>query len=423
MTTFVELHALRSFPPSNLNRDDAGTPKTAIFGGTRRLRISSQCLKRTWRTSQEFRGSFSEEQLGVRTRRLPSEVLKILERSHRPLAGPARDGLLTLLASIGRRRGPTQPEPDGEDHDDADADAAIESEDAAAPRTPHLLFLGRPEIEAVARFAGDKAADLAKLSTGRKVDSKALDKLRKALKEHLEQATTKHAVDVGLFGRFATSAEFDTVDGALQVAHALGTQKVEVEDDYYTAVDDLAEEAGAGYLGEREYASSVLYLYACCDLAQLERNLGRRSGGGREADEEAARLARRSLPAVVRALTQAVPRGTRTGSAPNTPAEYVEIVVRNGAPLSFANAFLKAVDARDSDGDVMAASISRLSDHRNALEAAYGRAPGPGKRLVMSLRDAGGLNSGDAVKTIDELGQRLALALDSSGGTRSPGSR
>ncbi len=76
MTTFIEMHALRSFPPSNLNRDDLGTPKTAVFGGTRRLRISSQCLKRTWRMSEHFRGAFADNQLGIRTDRLPEVVLK-----------------------------------------------------------------------------------------------------------------------------------------------------------------------------------------------------------------------------------------------------------------------------------------------------------------------------------------------------------
>ncbi|HEX9640777.1 MAG TPA: type I-E CRISPR-associated protein Cas7/Cse4/CasC, partial [Candidatus Krumholzibacteria bacterium] len=97
MTTFIEMHALRSFPPSNLNRDDLGTPKTAVFGGVRRLRISSQCLKRTWRMSEHFRGAFAEEQLGVRTDRLVGEVFKVIEDS---LDEASRDGLVALLGSI-----------------------------------------------------------------------------------------------------------------------------------------------------------------------------------------------------------------------------------------------------------------------------------------------------------------------------------
>lgn len=100
MTTFIEVHALRSFPPSNLNRDDLGTPKTAVFGGTRRLRISSQCLKRTWRMSEHFRGAFAEEQLGIRTDRLPEKVLEAVGDA---LGEEAQSGLVALLTSIGKK--------------------------------------------------------------------------------------------------------------------------------------------------------------------------------------------------------------------------------------------------------------------------------------------------------------------------------
>ena len=112
MTTYVEFHTLRAFPPSNLNRDDLGTPKTAIFGGARRLRISSQCLKRTWRMSEHFRGAFAEEQLGVRTDRMPEVVLKALDDS---IDKTARDGLLALLSSIGKKSGKAASDEDDDD--------------------------------------------------------------------------------------------------------------------------------------------------------------------------------------------------------------------------------------------------------------------------------------------------------------------
>src|SRR5881394_1707457 len=112
MSTFIEMHALRSFPPSNLNRDDLGTPKTAVFGGARRLRISSQCLKRTWRMSEHFRGPFAEDQLGIRTDRLPGEVLKALGDAFNKSSG---EGLVALLASLGKKNAKEKPEDDGED--------------------------------------------------------------------------------------------------------------------------------------------------------------------------------------------------------------------------------------------------------------------------------------------------------------------
>lgn len=414
MTTFIEVHALRSFPPSNLNRDDLGTPKTAVFGGARRLRISSQCLKRTWRMSEQFRGSFADDQLGVRTDRLPEAVLEALGHS---LDGPSREGLVALLASIGKKGAKPAAGEDDDGEDVGGADTAAQSQaspDLAKPRTPHLLFLSRQEIEAVGAFARLKKDALANLLTKKKIDSKRLEKLRKDLKEHLESLTSRNAVDVGLFGRFVTSDELDTVEGALQVAHGLGTQTVEVEYDYFTAVDDRDDgPGGAVHLGETEYASSVLYLYACCDLGQLERNLGARSTEGRSPDDESRKLARHSLPPLVRSIAEATPKGKKTGTAPHTPAEYVEVVVRRGAPLSFANAFTKPVEAREAAGDVMSASIARLVAHRDRLEAAYGRDKDAVARFVLCLREVNGGGAADAaVSSMDELARRLAAALE-----------
>lgn len=408
MSIFVELHALRSFPPSNLNRDDLGTPKTALFGASRRLRISSQCLKRTWRMAEQFRGDFAATELGIRTDRLPSVVLEQLGKS---IDEPARSGLLALLGSLGKK-----DKKAAEDGEAADAlEAAGEDEDAGEEdqtRTAHLLFLSRQEIEAVAGFAKERAEQLSKIYSKKKVSPDQLKKLRGDLLDYLEEKTTKNAVDVGLFGRFVTSDEFDTIDAALQVAPALGTQKVEIEYDYFTAVDDLSQETGAGHLGETEFASSVLYLYACCDLGQLERNLGKRSAEGRKPDDEARLLARKSLPALVKAMALATPTGKKTGTAPHTPAEFIEVVVRRGAPLSFANAFLKPVDAREENGDIMAASISRYGAHRDAIEVAYGRDKDSVERFVLCLRDAKGMPKGtNNVATLKDLGDRLAAAL------------
>ena len=407
MSTFVEFHALRSFPPSNLNRDDLGSPKTAIFGGARRLRISSQCLKRTWRMSEHFRGSFGEDQLGIRTARLPDQVLEILGEE---VDDATKAGLLSLLSSIGRKKAVSS----GEEEDER-AEATGEGdlpEDSG--RTAHLLYLSVQEINAVAAFAKANQDKLSKVLKKKKPDGEAIKRLRKDLEAYLQEHTSKNAVDVGLFGRFVTSDEFDTVEGALQVAHALGTQKVELEYDYFTAVDDLGEDPGASHLGETEFASSVLYLYACCDLAQLVANLGARGKDGRVPDEEARALAKKSLPALARAMAEATPKGKKTGTAPHTPAEYVEVVVRRGAPLSFANAFTKPVASRDADGDVMAASIQRLASHRTRIETAYGRDKDAIARFVLCLRDVDGATPSQAgVTSISELATKLASTLDS----------
>ncbi|GAC1569310.1 MAG: hypothetical protein NVS3B20_22720 [Polyangiales bacterium] len=360
--------------------------------------------------SDHFRGAFAEDQLGVRTDRLPEQALKAIGDS---LDESSREGLLALLASIGKKGAKPTSQDESDDEEDNTKGTEKAGDAPAEARTAHLLFLSRQEIDAVGIFARDKKEALAKVFKKKKVDSEAIKKLRKDLQEHLEKHTSKNAVDVGLFGRFVTSDEFDTVEGALQVAHALGTQKVEVEYDYFTAVDDLGEEPGAGHLGESEFASSVLYLYACCDLQQLEQNLGARGTSGRKSDGEATKIAKKSLPALVRAMAEATPKGKKTGTAPHTPAEYVEVVVRRGAPLSFANAFTKPVDAREAGGDVMAASIARFAKHRDRIEGAYGRDKDAMARFVLCLRDVeGAVPEGREVKRIDELEKKLSAALN-----------
>jgi CRISPR system Cascade subunit CasC len=311
-----------------------------------------------------------------------------------------------LLGSIGRKGAAAAKADDGEDGVEGDEEPAQEG---AGTRTAHLLFLSRQEIEQVATFARDQKDKLGKVFKKRKPDAKAIEGLRKDLQKHLEDATAKNAVDVGLFGRFVTSDEFDTIDAALQVAHGLGTQRVEVEYDYFTAVDDLGDTSGAGHLGESEYASSVMYLYACCDLAQLATNLGARREGGRQVDDEARKLARKSMPALLRAIAEATPKGKKNGTAPHTPAEYVEVVVRRGAPLSLANAFLKPVDAHEEAGDVMAASIQRLEKHRDRIEEAYGRTSDVVARYVLRLR--GDAQAGD-VSTMSALTRQLTEKLE-----------
>lgn len=435
---FIEFHVLRSFAPGNMNRDDLGTPKTAVFGGVRRLRVSSQCVKRTWRMSEWFRGELAREVLGiellgVRTKRLPLIVRQAIGAA---LGEEALTGLEELLQRIGRKG------------------AASKEEEQT---TAHLLFLTREEIDAVQEFAKKQKKELEKLanlvksskggndanadtssgsgesdeahsvahgeaqesvqsgqhnmtpdpsdgepstkgrtkgSRGRKKGAKANDgkeeeekllkSLQSALKKHLAESAPRNAVDVALFGRFVTSDEFKRVDAAMQVAHAIGTQKVELEYDYFTAVDDLKpkdEDAGAGHLGETEFAQSVLYQYAVCDWKALLENLE----GYVEKSKE---VAARAMKAIVLAATRAVPVGKKNSTAPQNPADYVEVVVRRDAPISLANAFLKPVSVRDGDDrDVMDLSIERLRTLGAVYHRAYSKDDDVLGRFVLSLRE------------------------------------
>lgn len=410
---FVEFHALTSHAPSNLNRDELGTPKTALFGGARRLRISSQCLKRTWRTSEFFRGELSEELLGIRTNRLPEIVRDELGKE---LKEPVKEGLLALLMSIGTGDSKSKaPDDDDGDADVEDGEGEGSAElGAGDAHTKHLLFLSRQEISAVKEFARDHREDLAELFENNPAKGKAakkktvsktkLDKIRKVFAVHMRERCRRNAVDVALFGRFVTSDDIPTIDAAMQVAHALGTQKVEVEYDYFSAVDDLATGTGAGHIGESEFASSVFYKYAVCDLRQLHDGL---DGDGA--------LAARAMRAIALAVARAVPIGKKNSTAPQNPADYLEVVVRRDAPVSLANAFLKPV-VPTSQADVMDESIRLLRAQAFRYDGAYG-ADVVG-RFVLPLRDVelgSGVTRcatlGELAGKVEELVARLGAEL------------
>jgi CRISPR system Cascade subunit CasC len=399
---FVEFHALTSHSPSNLNRDELGTPKSAVFGGTRRLRLSSQCLKRTWRTSEYFRGEFADEELGVRTSHLPAIVLEALGEE---LAEPVREGLVALLTAIGTGdsgRAKAEQE-DSEEEEAEEGDAVAPVVDAAEAETRHLLFLSRQEIAAVKEFALSHREELGALfeapsakgkAAAKKVLSKAkLEKARKLLAAHMRERCKRNAVDVALFGRFVTSEEIQTVDAAMQVAHALGTQKVEIEYDYFSAVDDLATGPGAGHIGESEFASSVFYKYAACDLRLLLKNL----------DGEA-ELAAAAMKGLAVAIARAVPIGKKNSTAPQNPADYLEVVVRRDAPVSLANAFLRPASP-SRDADVMDESIRLLRQQAVRYDAAYG-----GEviaRLALPLRKVDLDKSAKPFESLEELTKEL----------------
>ncbi len=422
---FVEVHALVSHAPSNLNRDDLGAPKTAVFGGVRRLRISSQCLKRSWRTSPVFveqLGSVSDR-LGERTAALGAIVQEQLPEK---LSGDELGGFNEFLRALGKgKSGKSKEQEDEEAEEDGDV----------SEKTSHLLYLSHDEQKAVAEWANANRSELAKLGAEAKKDTqpktaeepgkeakgkaekaktkrpkkdsaeaeagkakeKNVESLRKTLASHLKSYVPSSAVDVALFGRFLTKSEFREIDGAMQVAHALGTQKAEIEYDYFTAVDDRSTEAAAGHIGETELGASVFYKYAVCDMERLRKNLGpgeeeRKQGDKDEAvkarvenhEANARDVAAETIRAILHAVARVVPTGKKNSTAPQNPADYVEVVIRRDAPVSLANAFLRPV-SWERDRDVMDLSIQRLRQQAKKYDEMYGL-EGVVMRLCLSSR-------------------------------------
>lgn len=240
MSRFVQLHILTAYPPSNPNRDDLGRPKTALLGGVPRMRISSQAIKRAIRTSPLFRDGL-DGAIGERTQRLGEEILDHLANKGID-ANLATDIARQVASAFGKLKG---------------------EKDANPTRIEQLAFIS-PQEKAFAFELADRI-----------VAGEALPKEKDLGKIALRRADG--AADIAMFGRMlANNPEFNR-DAAVQVAPAITTNEVEVENDYYTAVDDLktpSEDAGAGSIGEQGYAAGVFYLYICIDRPLLIENLG-----------------------------------------------------------------------------------------------------------------------------------------------------
>jgi len=384
----VELHILQNFAPSNLNRDDTGAPKDCEFGGYRRARISSQCLKRAIRTSFRNDGLLEADSLAVRTRRLVEGELVPRFTGQGRDATEARQVAEAALSSVG---------------------ISLKGDN-----TQYLLFLGQREIDAIEQVClanwellvavQNEGADAKK---GKKDKKKAMPKeIGDAIKRSLDGGK---AADLALFGRMLADLPVRNVDAASQVAHAISTHRVDAEFDFYTAVDDLQAErsgdseadvdAGAGMLGTIEFNSACYYRYANVDVGQLLANL--------QGDAE---LARATLSAFVRASVRAVPTGKQNSMAAHNPPSLVFATVRDTGAQNLANAFVRPVRP-SRDGDLIANSVRELGSFQQKLVNMYGD-DGLRGSWVASTEDGATSALGVQSGTLDALVQGVLSAVD-----------
>lgn len=327
MTRYIQIHALTIYPPSNLNRDDTGRPKTAKFGGVERLRISSQALKRAIRTSEAFRARL-DNQRGERTQRLGEEIRAHLIKKN----GQTPEAALEIARRLAGVFGKLKPE-----------------NDANPAYIEQLAFISPEERKAVFELADAAASGNTKLS----------DKVGELVEQILRKSDT--AADIAMFGRMlADNPEFNR-EAAVQVAHAITTHRVDVEDDFYTAVDDLkkpSEDAGAGFIGELGFGSGVFYIYACIDRDLLTKNLG-----------GDANIAREAIAGLIEGLATASPSGKQASFASRARASYLRIEKGNQQPRTLAAAFFKPVRG----DDLLAASRQALTELAEEMDHAYGK--------------------------------------------------
>lgn len=384
MKTIVEIHALQNFAPSNLNRDDTGAPKDALFGGTRRARISSQCLKRAVR--QYFTGLVNQkvlisEDIAYRTKRILDALTKSLVEKGRSDEAASEKARLAL--------------------------AAMELSVKDDGKSEYLLFLGQREISNIARIIDEKWGAITAAETepaeGKKA-GKAKKQAAKSADPELKKALDKifnggKALDVALFGRMLADMPEKNQYAACQVAHAISTHAVEREFDFYTAVDDLKPEdnAGADMMGTVEFNSACFYRYAVVDWEKLVKNL-----------QDDADLAKKGLRAFLEGFVVAEPTGKQNTFAAHNPPEFVAVSVRhNSAPRNLANAFETAIRVK-RDESLTRKSAEELIKKANALHAVYG---GEGKTFVLNLAEASLNGFGTPADTLENLLDQLDQTL------------
>ncbi|MFI0762459.1 type I-E CRISPR-associated protein Cas7/Cse4/CasC [Streptomyces anulatus] len=352
MTTriYLDVHALQTVPPSNLNRDDTGAPKSAVYGGVPRARVSSQAWKRATRAYFSDEHLLEPNELGVRTKKV-AEVLAERISALDPAIERA-EALQTAAVVIETATGSKIEVPK------RNADAAKEGEEQPAPQSKYLMFLSARQLDSLAALAVDGSPD---------IKGYLKDKANKARAKEI--ADTRHSVDIALFGRMVADSADINVDAAVQVAHAISVHRVENESDYYTAVDDRNTDAepGAGMIGTVDFNSATLYRYAALGVHQLTDNLGQ----GLREDEPLTTPVRRAVEAFIHGFVASLPTGKINTFGHHTLPDAVIVKLRTTRPVSFVAAFEEPVQADHRSGHVKEAS-ARLAEYIPDIERAYG---------------------------------------------------
>ncbi|MDD2215914.1 MAG: type I-E CRISPR-associated protein Cas7/Cse4/CasC [Eubacteriales bacterium] len=309
--SLIEIHMIQNHCPANLNRDDLGAPKSCFFGGVLRSRISSQCIKRSIRMSDDFGDVLG----GIRTRRLAELIQKSVQGTD--IKKKAKE----ILSKLGVKSGKVNAGSD------------------------MLVYTTTDAIVQMADLISNDALTVQDL-----------------LEPIAEIISTKvHVPDMALCGRMLETGEIKntTVEAALQVAHAISTHEAHPEIDYFVAVDDVkGEDAGAGYIDEAMYASACFYKYFSIDCRQLLHNLA-----GNEA------LSAKTIGAFILSAARTNPSGKQNSYAAHNYPEGILVEIKQ-RPFNYSNAFIKPVEYVKGT-DIVSASIGQLSEYLRDISIGY----------------------------------------------------
>lgn len=373
--TIIDVHILQTVPPSNLNRDDTGSPKTAVYGGERRARVSSQAWKRATRKS--FETLLDHTELGMRSKRLVELLAERITLREKSLLPESTNYAKLTINATGIK-------------------TKLQNKKDVLEEADYLVFLSEMQIDALADAAVQAAASGDFASAIKTMNLKAI-------------ANQAHSVDIALFGRMVAELPELNVDAAAQVAHAISVHAVETEYDYFTAVDDHKaadenEDAGAAMIGTVEFNSATLYRYATVDVDRLADTLG---------DAEATK---RAVTAFVRAFSTSMPTGKQNTFANKTLPDAIVVSIGGTQSVNLVGAFEEPVISTASSGRVQLAA-NRLAEYAGQVHGAYGT--GPERSWVVAVGKAGDKLAELGVSVpldqlVDELGSEVGSRLAES---------
>lgn len=355
MGLFIDIHAIQTLPPANLNRDENGRPKTAIYGGVPRMRVSSQAWKKAIRDN--FRDTLDTGRLGSRSREFTKMIAQRLDRD------PEDERLLKATGELMKTAG-------------------LPSDKNRPGSTSALQFFGEQQWQKLAQYAEE--------AYGSTDPKKSIASHRTDIKKLLD---SDQSIDIAFFGRMSASSDKGTgseyvVDAASQFAHAISVNRADVENDYYAAVDDCDNTSGAGMIGETGYLSATLYRYACVDVNLLNRNLGY--------DKEAVRLA---LSTFLNAFALSLPSGKQNSFGHQTLPSFIETVIRIDRPINLVEAYEKPVTT-----DTIPTSVQRLLEQQADYQNTYGLAAADTFTMAdLNARKAMGKEQQETLLTLPQL--------------------
>ena len=393
---FINFHILISHSPSCLNRDDMNMQKSAIFGGKRRVRVSSQSLKRAMRTSEYYQMHFPE--VSIRTRQL-----ELLAQELRQLSPEIDEKWISKGIEL------FSSKVIDDSDDDLDSDETVSQKKIAVAPWSISEFkafcnlvqeIYESDLSEKDQAAMEKAMQK---ESKRKVTTKKprlsdeeikdifLAKIvKRELKERAEVLAKAcgRTTDIALSGRMATSGLMTNIDGALAVAHSITTHAVDADIDWFTAVDDL-QEMGSGHLDTQEFSSGVFYRYASLNLQQLQKNLGDASRA--EALDIAAH--------VLHMLATEVPSAKQQSFAAHNLADLA-LVSFSDQPLSLANAFEAPV--KETGDGFRQPSMIQLHDHWQRLALGYGLNDRCAEFVLENIQLPKGITAKDSLPALKE---------------------